>query len=111
SAAVSVLMASGRTADAPMLAPLAGSSAGTAVLVVALVVASTSAAALRRRTEQYALLRAVGATPAQVRSMVTAEVGLVFAVAAPSAPCPACSPRTCSRRCSRRAASCPKGST
>jgi len=82
-AANGVLMESGLRADAPMLTTVAGSFAGTAVLVVVLVVASTFAAALRRRTEQYALLRAVGATPAQVRSMVTAEVGLVFAVAAP----------------------------
>src|SRR5690606_35911857 len=82
-AANGVLMESGLRADAPMLTTVAGSFAGTAVLVVALVVASTFAAALRRRTEQYALLRAVGATPAQVRSMLTEEVGLVSAVAAP----------------------------
>jgi len=78
-----VLMESGLRGDAPMLTTIAASFAGTAILVVVLVVASTFASALRQRNEQFALLRAVGATPAQVRSMVTAEVTLVFAFAAP----------------------------
>ncbi|MCP2262755.1 FtsX-like permease family protein [Promicromonospora thailandica] len=78
-----VLMESGLRGDAPLLTTIAGSFAGTAVLVVVLVVASTFASALRQRSEQFALLRAVGATPAQVRRMVTAEVALVFAYAAP----------------------------
>ena len=78
-----VLMESGLRGDAPLLTTVAASFAGTAVLVVVLVVASTFASALRQRNAQFALLRAVGATPAQVRSMVTAEVAIIFALAAP----------------------------
>jgi len=82
-AANGVLMETGLRNDAPLLTSVAASFAGTAILVVVLVVGSTFAAALRQREAQFALLRAVGATAAQVRSMVTAEVVLVFAVAAP----------------------------
>jgi putative ABC transport system permease protein len=78
-----VLFESGLRGDAPLLATVAASFAGTAILVVVLVVASTFASALRQRSAQFALLRAVGATAAQVRFMVTAEVALVFAIAAP----------------------------
>lgn len=78
-----VLLESGLRGDAPLLTTVAASFAGTAILVVVLVVASTFSAALRRRDAQFAVLRAVGATPAQVRSMVTAEVAIVFALAAP----------------------------
>ena len=69
-----VLMETGLRSNAPLLTTAAASFAGTAILVVLLVVASTFASALRQRTAQFALLRAVGATPRQVRSMVTAEV-------------------------------------
>ena len=82
-AANGVLFESGLRGDAPLLITVAASFAGTAILVVVLVVASTFASALRQRSAQFALLRAVGATAAQVRSMVTAEVALVFAAAAP----------------------------
>ncbi|KJQ52721.1 FtsX-like permease family protein [Microbacterium sp. SA39] len=78
-----VLMETGIRVDAPLLVTVAGSFAGTAILVVVLVDASTFSSALRQRSAEFALLRAVGATPAQVRSMVNAEVVLVFAVAAP----------------------------
>lgn len=82
-AANGVLMETGLRAGAPLLTTVAGSFAGTAILVVVLVVASTFASALRQRHAQFALLRAVGATAAQVRAMVTAEVAIVFALAAP----------------------------
>jgi putative ABC transport system permease protein len=78
-----VLMETGIRNDAPLLTTVAASFAGTAILVVVLVVASTFASALRQRSAQFALLRAVGATATEVRSMVTAEVVIVFAVAAP----------------------------
>ena len=78
-----VLMETGLRSNAPLLTTAAASFAGTAILVVLLVVASTFASSLRQRTAQFALLRAVGATPRQVRSMVTAEVVIVFALAAP----------------------------
>lgn len=82
-AANGVLMESGIRGDAPLLTTVAASFAGTAILVAVLVVASTFASALRQRHTQFALLRAVGATATQIRSMVTAEVAIVFAMAAP----------------------------
>lgn len=69
--------------SASMLLAVASSFAGTAVLIALLVVASTFAGALRPRSREFALLRAVGATTAQVRSSITAEVLVVFLVAAP----------------------------
>jgi putative ABC transport system permease protein len=78
-----VLAETGVRNDAPLLTTVASSFAGTAILVVVLVVASTFSSALRQREAQFALLRAVGATAAQVRAMVTREVVLVFAIAAP----------------------------
>lgn len=82
-AANGVLMESGIRGDAPLLTTVAASFAGTAILVVVLVVASTFASALRQRHTQFVLLPAVGATATQIRSMVTAEVAIVFAMAAP----------------------------
>ncbi|MBW0252654.1 FtsX-like permease family protein [Cellulomonas sp. PS-H5] len=78
-------LAAGASDDpaASMLLAVASSFAGTAVLIALLVVASTFAGALRPRAREFALLRAVGATTGQVRQLVTAEVLLVFAVAAP----------------------------
>lgn len=80
-----VRLAAGSADDpaASMLLTVASSFAGTAVLIALLVVASTFAGALRPRAREFALLRAVGATTGQVRRLVTAEVLLVFAVAAP----------------------------
>jgi putative ABC transport system permease protein len=78
-----VLAETGLRNDAPLLTTVASSFAGTAILVVVLVVASTFSSALRQREAQFALLRAVGAAAAQVRAMVTREVVLVFAIAAP----------------------------
>lgn len=80
-----VRLAAGAPDDpaASMLLAVASSFAGTAVLIALLVVASTFAGALRPRAREFALLRAVGATTGQVRQLVTAEVLLVFAVAAP----------------------------
>lgn len=77
------LSASSDDPAASMLIAVASSFAGTAVLIALFVVASTFAGALRPRAREFALLRAVGATTAQVRQLVTAEVLLVFAVAAP----------------------------
>ncbi|WP_169164592.1 FtsX-like permease family protein [Cellulomonas taurus] len=69
--------------DGSMLVTVASSFAGTAIMIALFVVAATIAAALRPRSREFALVRAVGATTGQVRQMVTAEVVLVFAVAAP----------------------------
>ena len=69
--------------QAGLLTTVATSFAGTTVLIVILVVASTFAAALRQRAQEFALLRTLGATGAQIRRQVRAETLLVFAVAAP----------------------------
>ncbi|MDN6170893.1 MAG: ABC transporter permease [Micrococcaceae bacterium] len=65
------------------LLTVAGSFAGTALILVVLVLSQTFAASLRQRQQQFALLRAIGATSAQIRSMITAEVFAVFCLAAP----------------------------
>lgn len=78
-----VLIQSGTGAGGGMLAALAGSFAGTAIVVVILVVASTVGLSLRQRRRELALLRAIGATRRQVRRLVAAELGLVTAVAGP----------------------------
>ncbi|MTB89080.1 FtsX-like permease family protein [Aeromicrobium senzhongii] len=65
------------------LLALATSFAGTTVLIALFLVASTFGQSLRQRRRQFALLRTIGATPGQVRSMVVAEVLLVTAVAVP----------------------------
>ncbi|MET0448844.1 MAG: FtsX-like permease family protein, partial [Aeromicrobium sp.] len=66
-----------------MLITLASSFTGTAMVLVVLVVAATTTLALRRRRRELALLSAVGATRGQVRSMISIEVLLLSAVAAP----------------------------
>lgn len=66
-----------------LLMALASSYAGTALVVVVMVVAATVSLVLRGRRRELALLRAVGATPAQVRRAVTLEVAVVSLVAAP----------------------------
>ncbi|MFH8485357.1 FtsX-like permease family protein [Streptomyces longisporoflavus] len=68
-------------ARAGMLALLA-SVAAIVVLVALLVVSSTIVQALRQRSHELGLLRAVGATPRQLRGAVGREVGRVAAVAA-----------------------------
>ncbi|GIG39253.1 FtsX-like permease family protein [Cellulomonas phragmiteti] len=75
--------AAGDLASGGLLVSLASSYAGTLLVVVVMVVAATVSLALRSRRREFALLRAVGATPAQVRRAVTLEVGVVSLVAAP----------------------------
>ncbi|WP_028643204.1 FtsX-like permease family protein [Nocardioides sp. URHA0020] len=77
------LRASGTEGDTGLLAALAGSFAGTALVVVVLVVASTVTLALRQRRQELALLRAVGATRTQVRRAIRTELLLVTVLAAP----------------------------
>lgn len=66
-----------------MLITLASSFTGTAMVLVVLVVAATTTLALRRRRRELALLGAVGATRGQVWSMISIEVLLLSALAAP----------------------------
>ncbi|MFE6647926.1 FtsX-like permease family protein [Nocardioides sp. NPDC057772] len=81
--ATGVIVQSGADADGGFLATLAASFAGTTVMVVVLVVASSVTLALRRRRRELALLRAVGATRSQVRRLISTELTLVTAFAAP----------------------------
>ena len=65
------------------LVSMGGALAGTAVLVAILVVTGTFALLLQQRQRELALLRAVGATPRQIRRLVGGEalaVGLVAGV-------------------------------
>ncbi|WP_243738068.1 FtsX-like permease family protein [Cellulomonas shaoxiangyii] len=73
----------GDAASGGLLVALASSYAGTLIVVVVMVVAATVSLALRSRRREFALLRAVGATPSQVRRTVTIEVAVVSLVAAP----------------------------
>jgi putative ABC transport system permease protein len=60
----------------------AASFGGTMVLIVVFVVASTLALSVRQRRRELALLRAIGATPRQIRWMIGAEMTLVSAAGA-----------------------------
>ncbi|WP_405664457.1 ABC transporter permease [Streptomyces sp. RK9] len=90
SAGLRVLTGDGRgaaehLAAAPARATLLGALgaiAGTVVMIAVLVVSSTIAQALRQRGHELGLLRAVGATPRQLRGAVGREVGRVAVAAA-----------------------------
>lgn len=82
-AVAGVLAESGLREDGGLLLVLAGSFSGTVATVVVLVVAATVSLALRGRRRELSLLRAVGATRAQLRAQIGAEVLLVGLVAAP----------------------------
>jgi putative ABC transport system permease protein len=56
--------------------------AATAIMIALLVVASTLALSIQQRRREFALLRAVAASPAQIHRMVGAEVLLVAGSAA-----------------------------
>ncbi|MCF2526786.1 FtsX-like permease family protein [Yinghuangia soli] len=65
-------------ATVPVVAVFGGSAAFTAIFVVA----GTFGFSIRQRTREIGLLRAVGATPGQVRRMIAAEALLVALAAA-----------------------------
>ncbi|MGW5049859.1 FtsX-like permease family protein [Actinokineospora sp. NPDC004072] len=64
-----------------LLLAIAGSFAGVALLVMVFVVSSTLALSVAQRRREFALLRAIAATPRQVRALIGAETTLVAAVA------------------------------
>lgn len=64
-----------------ILAIIAGSFGGYAVLVAIFVVASTLALTVEQRRREFALLRAVGATPRQIRKLIGVETTVVSLVA------------------------------
>ncbi|MFI6599669.1 FtsX-like permease family protein [Nonomuraea sp. NPDC050536] len=65
-----------------MLVALSGGLAGVVVMVAVFVIAGTFGPAMRQREREIALLRAIGATPRQVRMMIGRESLLVGIVAA-----------------------------
>ncbi|MEU4419088.1 FtsX-like permease family protein [Actinoplanes sp. NPDC024001] len=67
------------TAAADLLVQIGASFGGYVVLLVVFVAAGTVGLSVRHRRRDFALLRAVAATPAQVRRMVMAEAALIGA--------------------------------
>ncbi|WP_092774958.1 FtsX-like permease family protein [Actinokineospora terrae] len=65
-----------------LLTAIAGSFGGVALLVMVFVVSSTLALSVAQRRREFALLRAVAATPRQVRALIGGETLLVAGVAA-----------------------------
>ncbi|GLY44332.1 ABC transporter permease [Amycolatopsis sp. NBRC 101858] len=64
-----------------LLLAIAGSFGGFALLVAVFVVASTLALTINQRRREFALLRAIAATPKQVRKLIGTETTLVALVA------------------------------
>jgi putative ABC transport system permease protein len=60
---------------------IAASFGGTMLMIVLLVVASTLGLSVQQRRRQFALLRAIAATPRQLRRLIGAEAVLVSAAA------------------------------
>ncbi|MFF8775366.1 FtsX-like permease family protein [Kitasatospora sp. NPDC015120] len=65
-----------------MLIAIGGSFGGTATMTAVFVVISTVALAVGQRSREFALLRAVGATPRQIRRTIATEAMLVAPLAA-----------------------------
>ncbi|NII41603.1 putative ABC transport system permease protein [Curtobacterium flaccumfaciens] len=72
-----------RHPELPFLSSVAGSFAGTLLLITVFMVANVFSGVLRERRREFALLRAVGATAAQIRGTVRTEVLLLLALVAP----------------------------
>ncbi|MFJ2776889.1 MULTISPECIES: FtsX-like permease family protein [unclassified Kitasatospora] len=69
------------TESRTMLTALGGSFGGTATMTAVFVVMSTVALATGQRAREFALLRAIGATPRQIRRTIATEAMLVAPVA------------------------------
>lgn len=69
-------------ADRSTLVTMASVVGGWAAVIVIFAVAATMQLAVRQRSEEFALLRTIGATPQQIRRLVTGESLLATAVAA-----------------------------
>jgi putative ABC transport system permease protein len=65
-----------------LLIQLGASFGGYVVLLIVFVVAGTVGLSVRHRRRDFALLRAIAATPGQVRRMIVAEAALLSVVAA-----------------------------
>ena len=75
--------------DRETLTTMAVVVGGWGLLIVAFGVASTLTLAVRQRSREIALLKAVGATPAQLRRMIVSEAAVMAIVAAALATAPA----------------------
>lgn len=64
-----------------LLVVLAGSLAGTILLIIGFVLAGALAVSLNGQRRELALLRAVGATPKQIRRLAASQASVVAAVA------------------------------
>ena len=64
------------------LVQLAGAFGGTMVMIVLMVVAGTLGLAIQQRRREFALLRAIAATPRQIHGLIGAETILLSSVAA-----------------------------
>ncbi|MFE3172795.1 FtsX-like permease family protein [Amycolatopsis sp. NPDC059090] len=64
-----------------LLFALAGSFGGFAILVAVFVVSSTLALVINQRRREFALLRAIAATPKQIRKLISAETMLIAVTA------------------------------
>ncbi|OLE28206.1 MAG: permease [Actinobacteria bacterium 13_1_20CM_3_71_11] len=73
---------SGDTAARDLLIQVGAAFGGYVVLLIVFVVAGTVGLSVRHRRRDLALLRAIAATPGQVRRMIVAEATLVGVVAA-----------------------------
>ncbi|GAA1991525.1 ABC transporter permease [Amycolatopsis minnesotensis] len=65
-----------------MLIAISGSFGGTVLMVTLFVVSGTLALAIEQRRREFALLRAIAATPKQIRKLIGVETTLVAAIAA-----------------------------
>lgn len=74
--------------DRSTLVTMAGVVGGWGVLIVVFAVVSTMQLVVRQRSEEFALLRTIGATPQQLRRVVLAEAVLVAGVASIAAVLP-----------------------
>ncbi|MDG4832790.1 ABC transporter permease [Solwaraspora sp. WMMD1047] len=76
--------APGAAAGRGVLLLIAGSLAGITLLIVGFIVAGALGVSIGAQRREFALLRAVGATPRQVRRLAATQAGIVaLAVAAP----------------------------
>jgi ABC-type antimicrobial peptide transport system permease subunit len=77
------------TTDQETLTTMATVVGGWGLLIVVFAVASTLTLSVRQRSTEIALLKSIGATPAQIGRMIVGEAAVVAAVAALAAIAPA----------------------
>src|SRR5262249_35835571 len=73
------------SANRETLVTMANVVGGWGLLIVIFAVASTLTLSVRQRGTELALLKSIGATPAQIRRMIVGEAAVVAVIAAASA--------------------------